>query len=92
MSEEPFDSERLRARIEEELEKLRPYLQQDGGDVAFVDLTPERIVEVEFLGACGTCSLALMTLRAGIERALMLNIPGLKRIELAQRDTNPDRG
>ena len=85
MSEAAFDPEKIRARILEELETLRPYLQEDGGDIAFVDLTPERIVEVEFLGACSTCSLSPMTLRAGIERALMLRIPGLKRIELVQR-------
>ncbi len=82
MTSDPLDPETTRARVIEELETLRPYLQLDGGDVAFVNLTAEGIVEVEFLGACRSCSLSIMTLRAGIERALLLRIPGLKRIEL----------
>lgn len=68
-------------KIKDVLTLCRPYLQVDGGDIEFISLSPEGIVEVRFLGACATCSLSIMTLRAGIERAIMLRIPGLKRIE-----------
>ncbi len=65
------------------LEDVRPYLKEDGGDIELVSVSPDGIVEVRFLGACAHCSLAIMTLRAGVERALMLAEPGIKRVELA---------
>lgn len=65
-------------------EQIRPYLQVDGGDVELVSITDDGIVEVRFLGACATCSLSLMTLRAGIERSILFELPHLRRIELAR--------
>lgn len=75
------DLEATRMKLIEALERVRPYLQEDGGDVELVSVSPDGIVEVRFLGECATCSLAIMTLRAGIERALMLACPDLRRIE-----------
>jgi Fe-S cluster biogenesis protein NfuA len=63
------------------LDDIRPYLQIDGGDVMLVKIDNEGIVELKLLGACNTCPLKPMTLRAGIERALMNKIPEIKRIE-----------
>jgi Fe-S cluster biogenesis protein NfuA len=63
------------------LEKVRPYLQIDGGDVELVKIREDNIVEVRLLGSCNNCPMSQMTLRAGIERALMSEIPELKRIE-----------
>jgi Fe-S cluster biogenesis protein NfuA len=63
------------------LEKIRPYLQIDGGDVSLVKVRQDGIIELKLLGSCNTCPLRPMTLRAGIERALMHEIPGIKRIE-----------
>jgi Fe-S cluster biogenesis protein NfuA len=68
-------------KIEEVLNTIRPYLQIDGGDVELVDVSEENIVTVRLLGACNGCPLNLMTLRAGIERALMKEIPEMKRLE-----------
>lgn len=68
-------------KIKNILNTLRPYLQQDDGDVEFVSLSNDGIVEVRFLGECKSCSLAIMTLRAGIERAILLRLPEIKRIE-----------
>ena len=68
-------------KIEEILDTIRPYLQMDGGDVELVDVSEENIVIVRLLGACNGCPLNLMTLRAGIERALMKEIPEMKRLE-----------
>jgi Fe-S cluster biogenesis protein NfuA len=75
------DLEAARRTLTEALEKVRPYMQEDGGDVELVSVSPDGIVEVRFLGECADCSLAIMTLRAGIERTLMLACPGLRRIE-----------
>lgn len=75
------DLEAARRTLVEALERVRPYLQEDGGDVELVSVSRDGIVEVRFLGECADCSLAIMTLRAGIERTLMLACPGLRRIE-----------
>lgn len=68
-------------KVNEVLEKVKPFLKQDGGDVELVRITDDNIVEVRLLGACNGCPLSLMTLRAGIERILMLDIPEIKRVE-----------
>ena len=68
-------------RINAVLEKIRPYLLIDDGDVRLVNVTDTGIVELKLLGACNTCPLSPMTLRAGIERALMHEIPEIVRIE-----------
>lgn len=65
------------------LDGVRPMLNEDGGDIELVSVSHDGIVEVRFLGACANCSLAIMTLRAGIERTLMLALPEIRRIELA---------
>lgn len=67
--------------INKALDKLRPYLQVDGGDVEAVSISDDKIVSVRLLGACNTCPLNLMTLRAGIERQLMTEFPDIVRVE-----------
>ncbi|HRE10916.1 MAG: NifU family protein [Ignavibacteria bacterium] len=71
----------IEAKINSVLERIRPHLQQDGGDVMLDKISDEGIVELKLLGACNTCPLRPMTLRAGIERALMHEIPEIRRIE-----------
>lgn len=71
----------IEAKINSVLERIRPYLQIDGGDVMLDKISDEGIVELKLLGACNTCPLRPMTLRAGIERTLMHEIPEIKRIE-----------
>lgn len=73
--------EDLKTQVNEALQKIRPYLQSDGGDVQLVQVTEDGIVEVKLLGACKSCPMSQMTLRAGIERALIRNIPEIRRIE-----------
>ena len=63
------------------LEKIRPYLQIDGGDVELVKVNEDGIVELKLIGSCQSCALKPMTLRAGIERAIMHEISEIKRIE-----------
>lgn len=76
------DIEATRALLIDALQGVRPFLQEDGGDVELVSVSADGIVEVRFLGECADCSLAIMTLRAGIERTLMLACPDLRRIEM----------
>jgi len=67
--------------VNRELEKVRPYLVSDGGDVSLVEITEKNVVKVKILGSCRNCPLLPMTLRAGIERALMEALPEIKRVE-----------
>jgi Fe-S cluster biogenesis protein NfuA len=71
----------VKTKIQLVLEHIRPYLQKDGGDVELVNVTDDGIVEVKLIGACDTCAMRTMTLRAGIERAIMHEVPEIKRIE-----------
>ena len=71
----------IETKINAVLEKIRPFLQTDGGDVILDKISGDGIVELKLLGACNTCPMRPMTLRAGIERALMNEIPEIKRIE-----------
>ncbi|MFC0559498.1 NifU family protein [Halalkalibacter alkalisediminis] len=67
-------------QVSEVLDKLRPFLLRDGGDVELVDVE-DGIVKVRLLGACGSCPSSTITLKAGIERALLEEVPGVKEIE-----------
>ncbi|WP_062047499.1 NifU family protein [Bacillus sp. JCM 19034] len=67
-------------QVREVLDKLRPFLLRDGGDVELVDVE-DGIVKVRLLGACGSCPSSTITLKAGIERALLEEVPGVKEIE-----------
>jgi Fe-S cluster biogenesis protein NfuA len=69
------------AKIEEALDQIRPYLQADGGDVSFVEITAENIVKVELQGACKSCSMSMMTMKAGIEESIMRAVPEIKGVE-----------
>jgi Fe-S cluster biogenesis protein NfuA len=71
----------FREAVERSLDTIRPYLQADGGDVELIAIDPDGIVEVKLIGACQTCPMSVLTLRAGIERALMLQVPAVKRVE-----------
>ena len=63
------------------LESIRPFLQAGNGDIELVEVTKEGIVKVKLMGECENCPLSVMTLRAGIERSLMKQVPGVRRIE-----------
>lgn len=63
----------------EVLDKLRPFLQRDGGDVELVDVE-DGIVKLKLMGACGSCPSSTITLKAGIERALLEEVEGVKEV------------
>lgn len=72
----------IEEKISEALLSVRPYLQQDGGDVEIVAFNESTgILTVRLTGACKTCPMSTMTLRAGIERVLRKAIPEIRRIE-----------
>ena len=77
----PNDDTELRRQIEDGLDTIRPYLQADGGSVKLLSITQDFVVELELLGACGTCPMSTMTLRAGIEQALKHAVPQINRVE-----------
>ena len=71
----------LKQRVEDALDKVRPSLQADGGDVQLVDVDAEGVVRVKLTGACGGCPMARMTLKMGIEKILKQNVPEVSRVE-----------
>lgn len=71
----------LHQRVEEALQSIRPYLEADGGDVEIVEITSENIVRLELKGACKTCNMSHMTMRAGIEETIKKSVPEVKGIE-----------
>ncbi len=77
----PREDQELIQRIESALDTIRPYLMADGGAVRLLDITQDYVVELELLGACGTCPMSAMTLRAGIEQTLKRSIPQITRVE-----------
>ena len=77
---DPADPE-LRQRIEDTLDSIRPYLMADGGSVRLEGVTDDMVVELALLGACGTCPMSMMTLRAGIEQAIRRAVPEVTRVE-----------
>ena len=68
-------------RIEAALDQIRPYLQADGGDVKVLEITPEMVLKLEMVGACGTCPMSTMTLKAGVEQAIKKAIPEIRSVE-----------
>lgn len=69
----------MKEKIENALEKIRPALQADGGDVELVDVQ-DGIVSVRLTGACGSCPMSTMTLKMGVERAIRQEVPEVKKL------------
>jgi Fe-S cluster biogenesis protein NfuA len=70
----------IKQQVQEVLDKLRPFLLRDGGDCELVDVE-EGVVKLRLLGACGSCPSSTITLKAGIERALLEEVPGVVEVE-----------
>jgi Fe-S cluster biogenesis protein NfuA len=82
-----MEKELIEKRVKNILEQVRPYLQQDGGDVNFVELTDDMTVLVELTGACGSCPYSTMTLKNGIESVMKKSIPEIKAVEQVRDDS-----
>lgn len=72
--------EELNQKIEKALDSIRPYLEADGGDVKILEITEDMTLKIEFLGNCVTCPMSNMTLKAGIEDAVMNAVPEIKTV------------
>ena len=82
MSEETTTGElTLEERVKEVLNRIRPYLQRDGGDLEFIELTQDNIVRVKLQGACAGCPMSQLTLSRGVEAALKEEIPEVEAVE-----------
>ena len=72
----------LRDRIESTLDTIRPALQLDGGDVEFVDFTPDDgVLQLRLVGACGACPISWQTVKHGIERRIKASIPEVSEVQ-----------
>lgn len=71
----------LKEKVISALERVRPSLQADGGDVELVEVSEEGVVKVKLQGACATCPMSTMTLKMGIEKILKQSIPEIKQVE-----------
>jgi Fe-S cluster biogenesis protein NfuA len=71
----------LHKKVEEALDTIRPYLEADGGNVAVVEITSDQILKLELTGACKTCNMSHMTMKAGIEETIKRAVPEIKGIE-----------
>lgn len=80
MSEQVRDKQQVYDEVMEVLDKLRPFLQRDGGDCELVDVE-DGIVKLRLMGACGSCPSSTITLKAGIERALTEEVEGIYEVQ-----------
>jgi len=74
-------NQEIRNKIIDVLNQLRPYLQADGGDLTLHEITDDLVVKVKLTGACGSCPMRTMTLKAGVENTLKKVVPEVKSVE-----------
>jgi len=69
-----------RTQVETILDKIRPSIQADGGDVELINIREDNVIEVRLKGACSSCPMATITLKAGVERVIKEHIPEVKEV------------
>jgi len=74
------DTLTVKERVIKALNRVRPYLQSDGGDIELLDVNDDLEVKVKLTGACHGCPYAMQTLKAGVEQAIMKEVPEIKRV------------
>ena len=72
--------EAIKERVEKALQKIRPYLVADGGNITMIDITDDMVLKVEMTGACNGCPFSMQTLKAGVEIAVMKEVPEIKEV------------
>lgn len=70
----------MKEKVEAALNKIRPSLQADGGDVELIEVTSDGVVKVKLTGACRGCPMSQMTLKAGIEKVIKQEVPEIKEV------------
>jgi len=76
----PLDVTSMEEGILDAIEAIRPALQADGGDIVFRGIDDDGVVHVSLVGACGSCPVSTMTLKAGVERIIMDRVPGVTEV------------
>ena len=71
----------LKEKVEQALDTLRPYLETDGGNVRVEEITEDNVVRLKLLGACASCSMSIMTFKAGLEQAIKKAVPEVTAVE-----------
>ena len=71
----------LEEQVKNVIDQIRPYLEADGGNIRFVEITEDKVVKVELQGACGSCPHSRITLKSGVEQAMLKAIPEIKSVE-----------
>ena len=70
----------ITTRVSKALEKVRPYLQSDGGDIELIEVTDDMTVKVRLTGACHGCPYSMQTLKAGVEQVVKKEVPEIKQV------------
>lgn len=71
----------LTDQVEVALNSIRPFLEADGGNVSIEEITADNVLKLRLLGSCGSCPMSIMTMKAGIEQAIMRAVPQIKAVE-----------
>ena len=74
------DQKSIKEKVVKALNRVRPYLQNDGGDIDLIEVTEDLTVKVKLTGACHGCPFAMQTLKAGVEQAIMQEVPEIKKV------------
>jgi Fe-S cluster biogenesis protein NfuA len=74
------DTKSIKDRVQKALERVRPYLQSDGGDIELIEVTDDLSVKVRLTGACHGCPYSMQTLKAGVEQAILNEVPEIKKV------------
>lgn len=85
MTEKERDS--VKERVNKALDKIRPYLEADGGGITLEEITDDMVVKVKLHGACDGCPFSYQTLRAGVEQALLKEVPEMKELIALDKST-----
>lgn len=76
-----MNQKEILSRVEKALDQVRPYMEADGGNISIVNLTDDMILQVQLEGACGSCKMSMMTMKAGVEEAIKREVPEIKGVE-----------
>ncbi len=74
------DIKSIKERVIKVLDQVRPYLQSDGGDIELLDVTDDLSVKVRLKGACHGCPYSMQTLKAGVEQAILKEVPEIRKV------------
>ncbi len=73
-------NQELMDKVDQALNEVRPYLETDGGNVRVLEVSDDHVVTLELLGACGSCPMSVMTMKAGIEETIKRQVPEIQTV------------